>query len=98
MKGKMSERVLARLIDAAMKERFFQLARKYDPRLVFEIWTPTVKAGGVRAYFGKDEWEQTMTVEQVLNCLDDYCSSIESLLRESHEEGKGEKEMKHHRN
>lgn len=76
-----SRKVIDKMCDAALKERFSQLARKYDPELLLEIWAGMVKAGEARVCLGKAKWDQKMTIEQALDCLDDYCTSIESLIR-----------------
>ena len=73
--------LLDKMFDAAMKEKFSQLSRKYNCELVLEIWTQIVKGGGVKKYFGKGEWETGMTVQQALFLLDEYCNSIESLIQ-----------------
>jgi hypothetical protein len=81
--------LLDKMFDAAMKERFSELARKYDSGLVFEVWTQIAKGGGVKKYFRKGEWEPQMTIEQALALLDDYCDLIESLIQKRLEEGGG---------
>jgi hypothetical protein len=90
------KKIIDKMFEAALKEKFSQWLRKYDPKLVFEIWTQVVRGGGVQGRFPKKEWDQKMTIEQALDCLDGYCKSIESLIRKLL---RGEKkEMKHHRN
>jgi hypothetical protein len=84
------KKVTEKMFEAALKEKLSELARKYDPGLILEIWTQILKGGGVKACVGKAEWNQKMTIEQALDCLDDYCSSIESLIK-PHEGGKGKK-------
>ncbi len=69
------------MFEAALKEKLSQLARKYNPELVLEIWTRILKAGGVKACLGNGGYDQKMTIAQALDCLDDYCKSIESLIR-----------------
>jgi hypothetical protein len=81
--------LLDKMFDAAMKEKFSQLSRKYNCELVLEIWTQIVKGGGVRKYFGKGEWETEMTVQQALFLLDEYCDSIESLIQKRLREEEG---------
>jgi len=81
--------LLDKMFDAAMKEKFSQLAREYDSRLVLEVWTQIVKGGGVKKYFGKGEWGPEMTIEQALSLLDEYSSSIESLIQKRLQEGGG---------
>ena len=95
MKEYSRKKIIDKIFEAALKEKFFRLARKYDPKLVFEIWTQIIRGGGVQGRFPKKEWDQKMTIEQALDCLDGYCKSIGSLIRKSHGEIKG---LKHHGN
>ena len=91
MENDSRKKLIDKMFDAALKERLSQLARKYDPELLFEIWARVVKAGGGRACLGKPEWDQKMTIEQVLDCLDEYCTSIESLIRKPKGRGKAKR-------
>jgi len=86
------KKILKKMFEAALKEKFSQLASKYNPRLVFEIWTQIITGGGVQGRFPpKEKWDQNVTMKQALDCLDGYCESIESLIRKSREEKKGTK-------
>jgi len=85
------KKIIDKMFEAALKERLCQLARKYDPELLFEIWARIVRNGGVKACVGKGEWDQKMTIEQILDRLDEYCIQIESLIRKPKGEDKGEK-------
>ncbi len=85
------KKLIDKMFEVALKEKLSKLARKYDPGLVLEIWVKILKGGGVKACLGKAEWDQSMTIAQALNYLDDYCNSIESLIK-PHEKGKGKKE------
>ena len=91
MKEYSRKKIIDKMFEAALKEKFSQLARKYDPKLVFEIWTQIIRGGGVQGRFPKKEWDQKMTIKQALDCLDGYCKSIESLIRKSQGEKKGSK-------
>jgi len=86
------ERLIDKMFDAALKERFSQLKRKYDPDLVFNVWTQIVKSGGVKVYFNKWMWRPKTTIQQALDCLDAYCNSIEALIQQRQGKGKGKKE------
>ena len=79
--------LLDKMFDAAVKEKFSQLAREYDSRLVLEVWTQIIKGGGVKKYFRKGEWKPEMTLEQALSLLDEYYNSIESLIQKRLQEG-----------
>jgi hypothetical protein len=80
--------LIDKMFDAAMKERFSQLARKYDWRLLVEIWAEISKNGGVIEYFAKGEWEPKMTIDQALDRLDEYRDSVESLVQKRLDEWK----------
>jgi hypothetical protein len=80
--------LIDKMFDTALKEKFSQLARKYDWGLLFEIWAEILKNGGVKSYFAKGDWEPEMTIDQALDCLDEYCRSVESLIQKRLDEGK----------
>jgi len=81
------------MFEAALKEKFSQLAREYDPGLVFEIWAQALRGGGIQGRFPKKEWERSMRIEQALDSLDEYCSMIESLILKTQED-KGKKKKR----
>jgi hypothetical protein len=86
--------ILDKMFDVGIKEKFSQLARKYNCELVLEIWTQVVKGGGAKKYFGKGEWVAEMTIQQALSLLDEYCNSIESLIQKRLQEGGGRSFLK----
>ena len=79
--------ILDKMFDVGIKEKFSQLARKYNCEVVWEVWTQVVKGGGAKKYFGKGEWVTEMTIQQALSLLEDYCDSIESLIQKRLKEG-----------
>ena len=79
------------MFEAALKEKYNELARKHDPALLFGIWTQLLKGGGGQGRFPEKEWDPKMTIEQALDCLDDYCNRIESLIWEAEGEDKANK-------
>ncbi len=83
------DRLLEKMFDAALKEKMNQLARKYDHDLVFELWTRIVKFGHLKTYFGKWRWKPSMTILEAMECLDDYCVGLETLLQERETSGGG---------
>lgn len=96
MKEYSRRKIIDKMFEAALKEKFSQFVRKYDPNLIFEIWTQIIRGGGIQGRLPpKEEWDQKVTIKQALDCLDGYCRSIESLIRKSHGEIRG---FKHHRN
>jgi hypothetical protein len=83
------KKIIDKMFEAALKEKFSQLVRKYDPKLVFEIWTQIIRGGAVQGCLPpKEKWDQNMTIKQALDCLDGFCKSIESLIRKCHGEKK----------
>jgi hypothetical protein len=75
------ERPISKMFDAALKEKFCQLYRKYDPKIVFEAWLGIVKHEGVRFYFARWAWTRNITIDQALDQMDDYLDFIESSLQ-----------------
>ena len=86
-------RLVQKMFDAALKEKINQLARKYDPGLVFELWTRMAKTGCIKPYFCKGGWKLNMTITEAIDCLDDYCNGLENLLqkRQATPDGKHKK-------
>ena len=86
-------RLVQKMFDAALKEKMNQLARKYDPGLVFELWTRMAKTGCIKPYFCKWRWKPNMTITEAIDCLDDYCNGLENLLqkRQATPDGKNKK-------
>jgi len=88
--------IIDKMFEAALKEKFSELLRKYDPRLVFEIWAEILKSGGVQGLISNGAWDQNMTIEGAIDSLDDYCNMIESTISKRQEEKKERKaELSH---
>ncbi len=66
------------MIDAAVKEKYSELYRKYDSKIVLEAWAKTVNNVRQSVY---DKWSPRMTIQQALCSIDDLFDSIESLVR-----------------
>ncbi len=77
------EKLISKMFDAALKEKFCQLYRKYDSKMVFEAWLGIVKNEGVKNYFARWAWTRNITLDQALDQMDDYLDFIESSLRET---------------
>ena len=75
------ERLVSKMFDAALKEKFSRFYRKYDPKLVFEAWLGIVKDEGVKKYFVRWAWTRNITLDQALDQMDDYLDFIESSLQ-----------------
>jgi len=88
-------RLLQKMFDAALKEKMNQLARKYDYGLVFELWTRIATAGCIKPYFCNWRWKPNMTITEAIDCLDDYCNGLETLLQKR--EGAGNINQQRHK-
>jgi hypothetical protein len=75
--------IFEKMCEAALKEKFSRLSRKYDPDLILKIWAKDRQNKGLRMYFGKLEWWEDKTIGQVLDRLDDYFSCLEEVIREN---------------
>ena len=73
--------LVEKLFAQALKMKISQLARKYDPNLVFELWTQIVKIDGIKSCSRKWIWKSDLTVMEAVDCLDDYCSGLDASLR-----------------
>ena len=74
------ERLISKMFDAALNEKFSQFYRKYDPESVFEAWVRIAKDEGVKTYFARWAWTRNDTIDQALDKMEDYLSFIESSL------------------
>jgi hypothetical protein len=72
-----------KMIYVAFKENFSQLARKYDPNLVFELWAKTARNGGIKDYFSNWRWKSVMTIAVAIAHLNDYFTALEGLLQKT---------------
>ena len=88
-------RLIERMFDAALKEKFAQLARKYDSQVVFKVWAETevARCNRVEPCSGNCGWNPEMTIMGALDCLDRYCESIEAMVHERQEEQKKQKKI-----
>ncbi len=86
-------RLVEKMFDAALKEKMNQLTRKYDHDLVFKLWTRMAKTGCIKPYFCKWRWRPNLTITEAIDCLDDYFTGLEALLRKRQETG-GRKQPK----
>jgi hypothetical protein len=89
LKDHSRKKLIDKMFDAALKEKFSQLTKKYDPDLVFEIWAQVVKCRRVKISFIK--WKPNMTLRQALDSLDDRFNSVDASIRKLQEEGEGKK-------
>jgi len=78
------KRIIEKMVDAALKEKLRHLARKYNQKYVLDIWVEMAKKGGAKPYASKLTWKPGMTISQALDCLDNYCHSMEVEIREKY--------------
>jgi len=76
------KKLIEKMFNAAVKEKFSQFSRKHDPQVVFEVWAEVMGNQGGRSCFSKWEWKAQMTITEALDYLDCCCDSIESLIQE----------------
>lgn len=74
------ERIISKMFDAALKEKFSKLYRKYDPQLVTKLWWRSIKDDAIKIYFAEGAWTRNMTLDQALDQMDEYLDFIESSL------------------
>ena len=79
MKEDSREKIVSKMFDAAVKEKYSELYRKYDHKVVFEAWAGTVENARQRQH---DKWRPKMTIQQALDSLDDLFDPVESLIQE----------------
>jgi len=95
MKVGSRKKIIEKMFEAALKEKFIELKRKYQPDLVFEIWAKLLRIGGIKALLEKKDWDEKMTIKEALDSLDGYSILIESFILE---EKKRETKMDSQRN
>lgn len=74
-------RLVEKMFDAALKDKMNQLTRKYDHDLVFKLCTRMAKTGCIKPYFCNWRWRPNLTITEAIDCLDDYFTGLEDLLR-----------------
>ncbi len=73
--------LLEMMFEALLKKRFSQFAKKYGRGPVVHTWAEIVKGGGIKAFLGEREWGSHAKIIDVLDCLDDYCDSVGSMIQ-----------------
>ena len=75
------KRLLEMMFETLLKQRFSQFSRKYGRGPVVHTWAEIVRGGGIKAFLSKREWNSHMKIIDVFDCFDDYCDSVESMIR-----------------
>ncbi len=74
--------LIRNLFDHAIKIQISKLARKYDPDLVFKLWTQMAKINTKKkSKIDKWLWKPDMTLREAMDRLDDCCSELEALVQ-----------------
>ena len=66
------DKLIEKMFDAALKEKFSQLGRKYKWELVLKVWAEIARCQGSKPYFNKGVWKLEMTIMEALDSLDAY--------------------------
>ncbi len=70
------------MANAAVKEKYSELYRKYNHKIVLKAWAATVKDVIQNMH---DNWSPRMTIQQALDSLDDFFDPFESLIKAKEE-------------
>jgi hypothetical protein len=84
---------IEKMFRAAVKQRFFEFARKYNRKLVSRIWAQIAKSDGIELYLSRWDWERPEKIVDALDSLDEYCDSLEALIREGNRREKGKRKI-----
>jgi hypothetical protein len=80
--------LIERMFEAALKEMFAQLSKKYDRDLVFHAWVNFVKKE-FQPIPPNLQWRKEMTLAEALKALETYFKTIEeSIPKNQKPEGK----------
>lgn len=74
--------LIEKMFEAALKEMFSQLAKKYDRDLVFHTWVGFVKKE-IRPIPPELQWNKGMTLAEALRSLETYFKSIEENIKKN---------------
>jgi hypothetical protein len=69
------------MFEALLKQRFSQFSKKYGQESVVQTWAAVVRSGGIKAFLSGREWNSHMKILEALDCLDDYCDSVEPVIQ-----------------
>ena len=83
-----TKKLLIKMAEATLRQRFLQFTRKYDHKLVGRTWAEIAKGGGVKLHLSRRHWETPMKIVDALDSLEAYCDSIEAVIREQAERKK----------
>lgn len=76
------ERILEKMVTAALKEKFSFWNRKYGQMTVTKVWAKKMGDEGSKNHTRRLGWTLDMTLREALEKLDDYGNEIEDRIRE----------------
>ena len=76
-----TKRLLTKMAEATLKQRFCQFGSIYDRGLVVRTWGEIAKNGGIKLYLSRRHWDDPVKIVDALDRLDVYCDSIEAVMR-----------------
>ena len=82
-------KLIESMFEALLKQRFSQFAKKYGQESVVQTWATVVRSGGIKAFLNNREWNSHTKIIDALDCLDDYCDSVEPVIQRMIKEGVG---------
>ena len=74
--------LIQKMFETAVKELFAQLAKKYDPALVFQTWVNFVKKE-FQPLPRELEWKEGMTLAEALHSLGNHFKAIEEYIKKT---------------
>jgi hypothetical protein len=75
------QRMVEMMFTALLNRRFSQFTKKYGHGPVIRTWEEKIKAGGIGTFLSEREWNSHTKIIDILDCLDDYCDSVESMIQ-----------------
>jgi hypothetical protein len=85
------EQLIRKMFISALKETFSHFYRKYEEKLVFEVWAEIMANGGLNDYLSKWIWTPEMTFTEAIDSLHCCRSLIEAMVQQRQEEKKKHK-------
>jgi len=76
-----TKKLMEKMFEATFEERFSRMARRYGRKLVFHTWVQVVRSGGIKEYLSQCEWNSHVKIIDALDYMDDYCDSVEAMIR-----------------
>jgi len=69
------------MFSALLNRRFSQFTKIYGYGPVLRTWEEKIKAGGISTFLSEREWNSHTKIIDILDCLDDYCDSVEAMIQ-----------------